>query len=242
MKSSARNCDVKIFSDGAALSEAAADFIAETATETLRSKDVFSIALSGGSTPKTLYELLASGKYANKIDWRKTLVFFSDERCVSPDDEQSNFRMANESMLSKIEIPPENVFRIRGEIAPSEAAAEYENSIKQSLGADPSFDLILLGLGDDGHTASLFPKTRALRETKKIVAANYVEKFDAFRLTLTFPAINSAAKVIFLVTGANKAATVKKVLSEESPDFPASLIKPRGECVWFLDEAAASLL
>jgi 6-phosphogluconolactonase len=242
MNKSAQNCDIKILPDAAALGETAARFIAETAAQVLRAKEKFSIVLAGGKTPRAVYELLASARFENEIKWRRTRVFFGDERCVPPFDEQSNFRMANEALLSKIEIPAENVFRLRGEIAPSDAAAEYERLIKETLGEPPPFDLILLGLGDDAHTASLFPATAALKETEKLVAANYVEKLNAFRLTLTFPAINSAARVIFLVTGAGKASAVKNVFSEKSYDFPASLVEPRGECVWFLDEAAASLL
>lgn len=243
MKSSAQNCEVKIFPDAAALNEGAASFIVKTAVEVLQTKDKFSVALSGGSTPKSLYALLASDKFKNEIDWRRTLVFFSDERCVPPDDEESNFRMAREALLSKIEIPDENIFRLRGELSPSEAAAEYETAIKKNLGENPAFDLILLGLGDDGHTASLFPETAALKENKNLVAENFIEKFNSYRLTLTFPVINSAAQVIFLVTGAKKAPMVKRVLSEKAFDLPASLVKPEnGRCFWFLDEVAAKLL
>lgn len=243
MKLSAKNCEVEIFPDAETLSESAAELIVEIAAETLQTKNNFSIALSGGSTPKSLYQLLASDKLKNKIDWTQTLVFFSDERCVAPDDEQSNYRMANEALLSRVPLPPENVFRMRGEAEPEKAAVEYEEIIKKKLGANPRFDLILLGMGDDGHTASLFPETRAVRENKRLVAANLVEKLNSFRLTLTFPAINAARNILFLVAGAGKSEILNKVLHAESIDLPASLVKPEdGNCLWLLDKTASQSL
>jgi 6-phosphogluconolactonase len=209
----------------------------------LQTKDEFSIVLSGGSTPKALYELLASDRFRDKIEWSKTLVFFGDERCVSPDDAESNFRMANESLLSRVAIPAENVFRLRGEVEPEKAAAEYESVIKKNLGDNPRFDLILLGLGDDGHTASLFPGTGALGETEKLAAANFVEKLNASRLTLTFRAVNAAKNILFLVAGAKKAGAVEQILSAGKVDLPAAAVKPvNGKCRWFLDEPAAARL
>lgn len=243
MKASTKNREVKIFPDVAALNEAAASLIVKIAAQAVRAKDKFSIALAGGSTPESLYKLLASDKFKNKIDWTKTLVFFGDERCVSPDDAESNYRMANAALLARVSLPPENVFRLRGEIEPGEAAAEYEEIIKKNLGENARFDLILLGMGDDGHTASLFPGTRAVSETEKLVAANFVEKLNANRLTLTFRAVNAAKNVLFLATGAKKALMIKKVFSAETIDLPASLVKPEnGNCFWFLDEEAASLI
>ena len=243
MKASTKNCEVKIFPNVAALNEAAARLIVEIASEILQANDKFSIALAGGSTPEALYKLLASGKFKNQIDWTKTHVFFGDERCVAPDDAQSNYRMANAALLARVPIPTENIFRLRGEIEPEKAALEYEEIIKKTLGENTRFDLILLGMGDDGHTASLFPKTEALSETQKLVTANFVEKLNANRLTLTFRAINRAKNVLFLVAGAKKAQTVEKVLSSETIDSPSSLIKPEnGNCFWFLDEEAASLI
>lgn len=243
MKASTKNCEVEIFPDVETLNEAAASLIVEIAAQTLRAKNKFSIALAGGSTPEALYKLLASAEFKNRLDWSKTLVFFGDERCVSPGSAESNYRMANEALLARVPIPPENVFRLRGEIEPEKSAAEYEANIKNTLGNDARFDLILLGMGDDGHTASLFPNSEALRETEKLVAANWVEKLNAHRLTLTFRALNRAKNVLFLVAGAKKAETVKKVFSGETIDLPAGLIKPEdGKCVWFLDKNAASLL
>jgi 6-phosphogluconolactonase len=243
MKASTKNCEVEIFPDGAALNEAAARLIVEIASQIRQTNDKFSVALAGGSTPESLYKLLASDKFKNKIDWTKTLVFFGDERAVAPDDAESNYRMANAAMLARVPLPKENIFRLRGEIEPEKAALEYEQTIKKTLGETARFDLILLGMGDDGHTASLFPQSRALRETEKLVAANYVEKLNANRLTLTFRAINRAKNVLFLATGAKKAETIKKVFSSETIDLPSSLIKPEnGNCFWFLDKEAASLI
>jgi len=243
MKASTKNCEVKIFPNVETLNEAAASLIVEIASETLNTKDKFSIALAGGSTPEALYNLLASGEFKNKLDWSKTLVFFGDERCVSPAAAESNYRMANDALLSRVPLPPENVFRLRGEIEPEKSAAEYEAIIKKTLGDDAQFDLILLGMGDDGHTCSLFPGTKALRETETIVAANRVEKLNANRLTLTFRAVNQAKNVLFLVAGAKKAEMVKKVFAGENVNLPASLIKPKdGKCVWFLDNEAARLI
>lgn len=243
MKISASNCGIEIFPDAETLNEAAASFIVTNAAEALRARDKFSLVLSGGSTPKALYERLASERFKNEIDWSKTRVFFGDERCVAPADAQSNYRMAHETLLSKISLPAKNVFRLCGEIEPENAAAEYERIIKKTLGANPRFDLILLGLGDDGHTASLFPQTKALGETERLVAANFVEKLDGFRLTLTFRAINAARNILFLAAGAAKAEVVKKVSAAPTFDLPASLIKPvKGNCRWFLDAAAAARL
>ncbi|HEX8368245.1 MAG TPA: 6-phosphogluconolactonase [Pyrinomonadaceae bacterium] len=243
MKASTKNCEVEIFPNGAALNEAAARLIVKIAAETLQAKDKFSIALAGGSTPEALYKLLASGEFKNRIDWTKTLVFFGDERCVAPEDAESNYRMANAALLSRVPLPAENVFRLRGEIEAEKAAFEYEETIRKTLGKNARFDLILLGIGEDGHTASLFPRTEALSETEKLVTANFVEKLNANRLTLTFRAINSAKNILFLVTGAKKAAMIKKVLSAETIDLPSSLIKPEnGNCRWFLDKEAAGLI
>lgn len=245
MKASTESREVKIFPDVETLNEAAAGLIAKIAAKALPASggDKFSIALAGGSTPEVLYKLLASGEFKNEIDWKRTLVFFGDERCVAPGDAQSNYRMANEALLSRVPLSPENVFRLRGEIEPEKAAAEYEEIIRKTLGENARFDLILLGMGDDGHTASLFPETKALRETERLVAANFVEKLNANRLTLTFRALNAAKNVLFLATGAKKASMIKKVLSTETIDLPASLVKPEnGDCYWFLDREAASLI
>jgi 6-phosphogluconolactonase len=243
METLIKSCEINIYPDAETLAEAAARSIVAIAAEALRAREKFSIVLAGGSTPKSLYRLLASDQFKDEIEWRRALVFFGDERCVSPDSEQSNYRMASENLLSRISISPENVFRQRGEIEPEKAAAEYQEIIKENLGSPPQFDLVLLGVGDDGHTASLFPNSPALEETEKLVAANFVEKLNAYRLTLTLPAINSARNVIFLATGASKADAVKKIFSVETYDLPAGLVKPEdGHCRWFLDQSAAEYI
>jgi 6-phosphogluconolactonase len=222
--------------------------VAETIIEILSQRSIkqnfISIVLSGGSTPRALYQLLAGAEYRNQITWDKLLVFFGDERCVPPNDPESNYKMAYDVLLSKLPIPEKNVFRLKGEIDPQKAAADYERAVKKVLGKAPRFDLVLLGMGADGHTASLFPGTAALHETKKLAAANYVDKLNACRLTLTLPAFNSARNVIFLVSGKDKAAAVRSVFSETAllPP-PARLIEPaEGGLLWFLDKEAASLL
>lgn len=236
--------EIRVFATLAELAAKAAETITEKIQKLLREKEKVSLVLSGGSTPRPLYELLATDEYRNRIAWNKLLVFFSDERCVPPDDPDSNYKMAYDNLLSRVPIPEKNIFRLRGEIDPEEAATDYESVIKKILGKELSFDLVLLGMGADGHIASLFPATTALQETKKLVAANYVDKLKAHRLTLTLPILNRARNVIFLVSGKDKAKAVSSVFTDASLQrLPARLIKPvEGNVVWFLDKEAASLL
>ena len=202
------------------------------------------VALSGGSTPKSLYSLLAS----KNLQWEKIQFFFGDERHVPPADPDSNYKMANEALLSKAPIPPQNVFRVPAENPDAEAAAlAYEKTIRDFFklkpGEFPRFDLILLGLGPDGHTASLFPGSRALQEKNRIFVANWVEKFETRRLTFTFPALNNAATVIFLATGKEKAPVVKDILENPASTLPAAQVRPaNGRVLWLVDRAAASQL
>ena len=206
----------------------------------------FTVALSGGSTPTALYALLATTEYRNRLDWSRVHLFWSDERCVPPDHPESNFRMVQESLLSKVEIPRENIHRMAGEKNPQAAAADYENELRRffNLAQDglPRFDLIYLGLGEDGHTASLFPGSAALSESQRWVATAYVEKLNAHRLTLTLPVINAAAQITFLVSGASKRAVVKQVLGAGagSSNFPAAKVSPAdGKLTWLITEDAA---
>lgn len=201
------------------------------------------MVLAGGSTPKRLYQILAA-EYRDKISWDKLLIFFGDERCVAPDDAESNYKMAYDSMLSQVPVARRNIFRLKGEIEPQKAAAEYEATIKSVPGERPIFDLVLLGLGADGHTASLFPGSPVLQETSDLVAVVRVEKLTLSRLTLTLPAFNSYAKdIIFLVAGKGKAEAVQRIFGDEKPPLPAQMIKPdKGKVTYFLDEEAASLL
>ena len=207
----------------------------------------FTVALSGGSTPKALYSLLASN-YAG-FAWNRVFIFFGDERHVPPTDPESNYRMANEALLTKIAIPPENVFRVPAENPDAAAAAiEYETQIRRFFalkpGEFPRFDLILLGLGPDGHTASLFPDTAALDEHSRLVVANWVAKFKTHRITFTFPVLNRAAEVIFLASGAEKADMVRQVLQgKNSSQLPSQRVQPTdGKLLWLLDETAAAKL
>lgn len=201
----------------------------------------FTVALAGGSTPRAAYELLAA-EYADRPFWGHTHVFFGDERPVPPDHPDSNYRMAEEALLSH--VTPASIHRMQGELAPEKAAALYEQDLAGFFGGLPVFDLVLLGLGPDGHTASLFPRSPALEEGDRYTVANPVEKLDTQRLTLTLPIINAASEVVFLVSGTDKAEAVAEVLQGEAPpeDYPAKLITPRGELVWLLDSAAGKRL
>lgn len=225
--------------------QAAAEFV-RLAKESQHDRGRFAVALSGGSTPRALYSLLAAPEYTEEIFWPQVHLFWGDERCVSPDHAESNYRMVRESLLSKIQIPGANVHRMAGEKEPHVAAAEYEEKLKDffqlTAGAFPRFDLIFLGMGEDGHTASLFPGSDALKEMKRLVVAPYVEKLNAYRLTLTLPVLNHGAAVLFLITGAGKAAVVKEILRDGSDPsrFPAAQIRPSdGRLVWLMTEEAA---
>jgi 6-phosphogluconolactonase len=227
------------------LFRAAAEQFAALARTEVQAKGKFSVALSGGSTPRSLYSLLAGGSIPD-IPWDKIHFFFGDERDVLPDDAESNFRMANEALLSKAPIPAENIFRVRTEIKDAPAAAlEYEHTIRAFFrlkpGEFPRFDLIFLGMGPDGHTASLFPGTAGLAETNRLVVANWVEKFHSYRISFTLPVLNHAAFVMFLVSGPDKAATIRQVLGEGPADFPSAQVHPSaGRLIWLLDSAAAA--
>jgi 6-phosphogluconolactonase len=209
-----------------------ARFIKDTASEAIDARGFFRLALSGGNTPRPIYQALS----LEDCDWRKWIVTFGDERCVPPDDSQSNYRMASESFL--LVTSPGEVLRMKGEIEPNEGAEEYDTAI-QHLGkrfGEQRYrhDLILLGLGEDGHTASLFPETAALEETEKNVVANFVPKFNANRLTFTFPMINAARCVVFAVNDKTKQPIVDRVLAGNS-GLPSEQVKPlNGEVLWFL--------
>ena len=224
---------------------AAAEFIRIGRTA-IAERGRFTVALSGGSTPRSLYSLLA--KDHSEFAWDHTSLFFGDERHVPPDHADSNYRMVNESLLSKITIPAGNVYRVRAEMPDAaSAAADYEKQLrdvfKLASGEFPHLDLILLGLGTDGHTASLFPGSDGLREQSRLVIANWIEKFKTHRITFTFPVLNHATDVMFLCCGSDKAAMVEQILEGHStPPFPAQQIAPEGRLMWMLDEAAASEL
>ncbi len=238
---------IKIFDSINELNFFAAEQFVVLASQSINERGRFTVALAGGSTPKSLYQLLASGKYKDQIEWRKIFFFFGDERNVFPEDAESNFRMANENLLVPLNIAGENIFRWQTELknAP-QIADEYAESLLNFFQDKlPRFDLILLGMGGDGHTASLFPFTEALKETEKIAVANSVEKLDAVRLTLTYPLINNARNVMFLVKGADKAEVVREVLQRKfQPEkLPSQAVKSEtGELYWLIDTEAAALL
>ena len=237
---------LQILSTAADLARGAAEhFVAESHAAVAR-KDRFLVALSGGSTPKTLYQLLADpkGPFRDQIPWSKTHFFWSDERHVPPNNPDSNYRMANEVMLSRVPVPESNVHRIASENPSAAAAAEaYEQTLFEfSEGALPRLDLILLGLGTDGHTASIFPGSEVLHETKRLVAAPWVDKLKTYRITMTLPLLNNSASVLFLISGAEKAAIVRDVL--QGPErYPAQAVKTtNGQLLWMLDKAASKEL
>ena len=234
-----------VFSTPAALADHAAERFAQLAYAAVSERGRFSVALSGGSTPRALHAHLAAAPLREAVAWDRVHVFWGDERCVPPDHPDSNYRMARETLLDHVPIPATQVHRMPGELPPAEAAAAYEADLRRFFGgADwPGFDLVLLGLGDDGHTASLFPGTPALAETQRWVVANRVEKLATWRITLTAPAINQAGQVMFLVAGAGKAERLREVLrGPHRPDaLPAQLVQPvSGQADWFVDLAAAS--
>jgi len=237
--------EIHILNTPAELFRAAAEQFAALAKAAIEARGRFSVALSGGSTPRSLYALLASGSIP-AVPWDKIYFFFGDERDVPPDDPESNFRMASEALLSKAPIPPGNIFRVHTEIKDAPAAAlEYEQTTRAFFGLKPGefprFDLIFLDMGPDGHTASLFPDTAGLRETKRLVIANWVEKFHSYRISLTLPVLNHAAYVMFLVSGPDKAATIRQVLEAGPADFPSAQVHPSdGRLIWLLDSAAAA--
>jgi 6-phosphogluconolactonase len=226
---------IEIYSDAKELAQAAAEYFVAQCPET--------VALSGGSTPKLMFQVL-SEQFRDEVSWDRIQFFWSDERHVPPDDPESNYRMANEALLSHVPVLADNVHRIRSENPDALiAASEYEQTIidvtKQTL---PRLDLIFLGLGTDGHTASIFPGSEVLHETKRLVAAPYVEKFKSYRITMTLPLLNNGASVVFLVSGAEKAEIVKAVLQGEHR-YPAQAVNPtQGELIWMLDKDAAQQL
>ena len=237
--------DLTVLANAEEISQKAAERIAELATAAVDKRGVFSIALAGGNTPRRTYELLAEQPWRDRVPWSNVCVFWGDERWVPPDDERSNQRMARTTLLDHVPIPPQQIHPIGCAESPTHDAAAYEVCLRTELGESPHFDLILLGLGDNGHTASLFPNTPVVQERKRWVTAVYLPEQKLHRITLTAPLINAARCVVFLVSGAKKADIVQQVLRGQ-PDpqrLPAQLIKPTdGELCWLLDAQAASRL
>jgi 6-phosphogluconolactonase len=249
--------EVAIYPDATSLARAAADYFVTLASEAIATQGRFAVALAGGSTPKVTYALLATDAISERVDWSHVHIFWGDERCVPPDHPDSNYRMAREAWLDHVPLPAGNVHRMRGELEPGQAASEYEETLRvffslsseEGTGNDTlpvaRFDLVLLGMGDDAHTASLFPGTAAIDEQTRWVMAHLVEKLHTWRITLTPAAINAAANVIFVVSGSGKAGRLQRVLTGPyQPDvLPAQIVKPdNGRLRWLVDSAAAALL
>ncbi len=223
--------------------------IIECAKIAIDEHGVFHFALAGGSTPQGVFERLATAEYSSQIDWQKTHIWFGDERCVPADHTDSNYRMANQALLSLVSIPDHNIHRIQGELEPAQAAELYESEIRQHLPSlvegFPVFDLMLQGLGPDGHTASLFPGTPALNVYDQAVTTVYVEKLDSWRISVTFPILNTAHNLLFLVAGSGKAEVIRDISQQNSSArqlYPVEMLKSTGSIEWFLDEAAANLV
>lgn len=238
---------VEVWRDLAEVSERAAELLIGVARESTAEQKRFTLALSGGSTPKALYGLLATDAKSTRIPWEQTHLFWTDERCVPPDDPQSNYRMAHETLLAHVNIPSEQIHRMRGEDEPQRAAEAYASELEKCFGpGDPRFSLILLGMGDDGHTASLFPNSPVLADTSHTVATSYVEKLSSHRLTLTLRTLNAASTTIFLVSGKAKSKALGAVFDSKVIDdasLPVRLVRPaRGELIWLVDEPAALLV
>jgi len=240
---------VIVCKDAAELAKRAAEYIVSTIRQTLARHDRFSVVLSGGSTPKAVYTLLGQPPLVDRVPWSKVHFFWGDERCVPPDHADSNYRTAYDALLAHLDLPPRNIYRIQGEIPPVEAAALYERSIAEFFEQEnqpPRFDLVLLGMGEDGHTASLFPDSPALEEKRRWVAA--VEHTSppiplVSRVTMTLPLLNTARRIALIVSGSAKAGLVQRALNAagEAPLLPVQRVHPEGgEKVWLLDEAAAN--
>jgi len=254
--------DLRIFDSASDFDHAAAELFVAAADEAIRTRGRFTVALSGGSTPRSMYALLAAEQAGSapesdsatqnrcRIDWENVQVFWGDERHVGPDDPQSNYRMSREALLDHVPIPSANIHRIFAENPDAAAAAaEYETQLRQVFdlgeGEFPTFDLVLLGMGPDAHTASLFPGTEVIHETKKLVAAPWVDKFKSFRITLTPPTLNAARQITFMIRGEDKAEALQAVRRGLfDPDrYPAQIIRPtQGKLTWLLDRAAARLV
>jgi 6-phosphogluconolactonase len=236
-----------VFSDLEEISHKAAEVFTNFSRSCIASQQKFSAAISGGSTPRRLYTLLSSDQYRNEVHWPSVHFFWTDERCVPKEYKESNFKTAFDALLSKIPIRDENIHRIRGEEDPDKGARDYEEDVETFFGMSgwPIFDLILLGLGEDGHTASLFPGSNLLKERIRLAAPVYLEKPNWNRITLTLPVLNNATQILFLVAGHSKADVVYEILGNgrKKEKYPAGLISPvHGSITWLIDQEAARKL
>jgi 6-phosphogluconolactonase len=238
-----RSRSVVVAADGKALSRQAAPYVAQTLAAAAAARGTASVALSGGSTPRRTHELLAEPPLREMIPWDQVHFFWGDERCVPPDHPDSNYHMAHETLLSRVPIPARNVHRVPTEAgAPVAVAAHYERELRGHFGLEvedvPRFDLILLGMGPDGHTASLFPGGPAVEETRRLVVPSEIEYMPHPRVTFTLPVLDAARAIAFLITGRDKAPALAKALAGD-PSVPAGRVHPVGDLRWYLDRAAA---
>ena len=240
--------ELRVYPDPEQLASAAAELFVKIAAESARARGRFRVALSGGSTPRRMFELLASDAFKTRVDWNSADMFWGDERYVPADDRDSNYHMTAETLLRHVPVPSANIHRVLTEISPPQAAAAaYENEIRQRFGdahSMPQFDLIYLGLGTNGHTASLFPHSPALKETSRLVLADFVAEVATWRLTMSTSLLNHGRTVAFLITGQEKADVLREVLlgPRDPARLPAQLIAPEGALLWMVDEAAAGML
>lgn len=241
------NGKIEVLSDLEAVSLRAASIFVNASRNSIAAKKRFAVAISGGSTPRRLYTLLGSEAYRHQVDWQHVHLFWADERCVLKEDEASNFKTAFDTLLSKVALPDKNIHRIKGEEAPDKAARDYEEDIGRFFGESerPGFDLIILGMGEDGHTASLFPGSKSLEERVRLAIPVYLERPKKNRITLTLPVLNNADQILFLVAGPSKAAILSEILGEKEKKegFPAGLVRPaQGNMTWLIDREAAEKL
>jgi 6-phosphogluconolactonase len=237
--------ELRVYADAGAVALALAESFVAAGRAAIAERGAFAVALSGGNTPRAAYALLAAEPLRTSLRWNEVFIYFGDERCVPPDDERSNYRMAREAFLDAVPIPSANVARMRGEADPGLAANEYASILRTDLGANPRFDLIMLGLGEDGHTASLFPGIGQVIEENSLVEAAYAQSQAMWRISFTPMLINAARRVVFAVEGVAKARALAAVLEgpSEPMTYPAQVVQPSsGELTWLVDEAAASLL
>lgn len=243
---SAHTKDIRIFESEIELLKAIADYFVQIANETVAMMQRFAVVLSGGNSPKKLYALLASDAYKNKVNWNEVDFFFGDERYVPHSDNASNYKMANDVLLHPLNIPSNHIYAVDTSLPPEASALDYAGNINNYFNAKaPQFDLVLLGLGDNAHTASLFPYTPVLNETSATIKPVFIEELQSYRITFTAPLINLASNIAFLVYGTGKETAVKSILQGEKNFalYPAQLIEPtHGQLVWFLDKPAASRL
>ncbi|MGZ4821375.1 MAG: 6-phosphogluconolactonase [Terriglobales bacterium] len=240
--------ELRVYADREQLASAAAELFVKIATESIGARGCFRVALSGGSTPRRVYELLATDALSRRIDWGAVDIFWGDERYVPADDPESNYRMTYEALLRHIPVPAAKIHLVPTHISPPHTAADaYENYIWRSFGDSfsmPQFDLIYLGLGTNGHTASLFPRSQALQERSRLVVADFVPEVDGWRISMSAPLLNHGRTVAFLIAGEEKAQVLREVLlgPHEPERLPAQLIAPEGKLLWLVDDAAAALV